>query len=183
MAFLLKMSLIYSPEEDSYLLEEVLKKEIPKLENFKEKSYLEVGIGSGIQMRALKEMEIKNIFGVDLNLNAVKYCQNLGFNCIESNLFEKVKENFDVIIFNPPYLPKSKREDEESELITTGGKNGSEIINKFLEQAKIHLNQGGKIYLLISSLTKKINWLNYKKKLIGEKKLFFEKLEVWELFF
>ncbi len=178
------MSLIYSPEEDSYLLQKVLEKEIPFLlkENFNLK-FLEVGIGSGIQLQTLEKLGIKkeNIFGVDININAIKHCQKLGFNCIKSNLFETINKKFDIIIFNPPYLPKTKSEDKESELITTGGKLGSEIINKFLKQAKKHLNKKGKIYLLTSSLTKNINWLDYKKELVGKKKLFFEKLVVWKL--
>ncbi len=171
------MSLIYSPEEDSYLLQEVLEKEI-KNKNIK---CLEIGIGSGIQLKILKKLEVKNISGIDINSEAVKHCKNLGFDVWISNLFSEVKEKYDLIIFNPPYLPKTKDEDNESELITTGGKKGSEIINEFLIQAKEHLGKEGKILLLVSSLTKGINWLNYKKKLVSEKKIFFEKLEVWKL--
>ena len=127
------MSLIYSPEDDSYLLQEVLENEI-KDKNIK---CLEVGIGSGIQLKTLKEIGIKteNIFGVDINKEAAKHCKELGFNCFVSNLFSNIKEKYDLIIFNPPYLPKTENEDEESELITTGGKVGSELINKFLIQA------------------------------------------------
>jgi release factor glutamine methyltransferase len=178
------MSLIYSPEEDSYLMQDILKKRIPlffkKNPNLK---ILEVGVGSGIQLQTLQNMGIKkeNIFGVDLNMEAVKHCQELGFHCIKSNLFENVNKKYDLIIFNPPYLPKTKNEDVDSELITTGGKFGSEIINKFLDKAKNYLKENGRILLLISSHTKNIDWLNYKKNLIGEKKLFFEKLEIWEL--
>jgi len=180
------MSLIYPPEGDSYLLEQVLEKEIPKLrkENVNLK-FLEIGIGSGIQLETLEKLGAKkeNIFGIDLNIEAVEHCKKLGFNVWKSNLFSEIKGKYDVILFNPPYLPKSEGEDEESELITTGGKNGSEIINKFLIQAKKHLEKNGRIYLLISSLTKGVNWLDYEKKLVTEKKLFFEKLEVLELSF
>jgi len=62
-----------------------------------------------------------------------------------------------------------------------GGKKGSEIINKFLKQSKKHLKKDGRIFLLTSSLTKEINFLDYEKKLIISKKLFFEKLFIWEL--
>lgn len=173
------MSLIYSPEDDSYLLQEVLKNEIKN----KDITCLEVGVGSGIQLETLKEIGIKkeNIYGSDVNKEAVQFCKEKGFNCFVSNLFEDVKEKFDLIIFNPPYLPKTKNEDEESELITTGGKEGSELINKFLIEAKKHLNENGKIFLLVSSLTKGINFLDYKKRIVGEKKIFFEKLIVFEL--
>jgi len=179
------MSLIYSPEEDSYLLSEVLKKELPiLLSKNKKLKFLEVGVGSGIQLKTAEKAGIKkeNIFGVDVNEDAVDHCRDLGFKCIKSNLFEYVKEKFDVIIFNPPYLPEDDNpEDEESKLITTGGVQGSEIPNKFLQEAKSKLKEGGIIYLLTSSLTQGMDYLDYKKELVGEKKIFFEKLDVWKL--
>jgi release factor glutamine methyltransferase len=182
MDYLHKMSLIYSPEEDSFLLQKVLENEIPKLKN-KSLTFLEIGIGSGIQLETAEKLGIKkeNIFGVDINIDAIKHCQKLGFHCIKSNLFENITEKFDAVVFNPPYLPKTENEDPESELITTGGKEGSEIISQFLVEAKKYLSKNGIIYLLISSLTQGIDWLDYKKELVGEKKLFFEKLEVWKL--
>lgn len=178
------MVLVYLPQEDSYLLQEILKNKIPSLlkqnPNIK---ILEMGIGSGIQLNTLLKLGVKkeNLFGVDVNIDAIKHCQLLGFNCMKSNLFSNIKEKYDLIIFNTPYLPKNKLEDKESRLSTTGGKKGSEIINKFLSQAKNYLKNNGKIFLLISSLTQEINWLDYQKELLGEKKLFFEKLEVFEL--
>ena len=88
------------------------------------------------------------------------------------------KNKFDLILFNPPYLPEDKF---DKGLDTTGGKNGSEVINKFLIQAKRYLNKNGKILILTSSLTKKINWQIYSKKKLAEKRIFFETLYVWEL--
>jgi release factor glutamine methyltransferase len=178
------MTLIYEPAEDSYLLSEILQKEVPRLLNKNpELKVLEIGVGSGIQLKTLKKLRAKNIFGSDINPDSVKYCKSLGFNCIYSDLFSNIKEKYDIILFNPPYLPKvsEKLEDKESELITTGGKKGSEIINKFLVQTKDYLNESGKIFLLTSSLTTRISWSNYKKKLLAEKNIFFEKLFVWEL--
>lgn len=173
------MSLIYEPAEDSYLMQEVLEKELLN-KNIK---ILEIGCGSGILLEVLKKLGINNILGADINGGAVKHCKGLGFDCIYSDLFSNIKEKFDIIIFNPPYLPEDKnnKEDRESKLATTGGKKGSEIINRFLQQAKKHLTKDGKIFLLTSSLTKNINWLDYKKKLIAKKKLFFEELMVWEI--
>jgi len=174
--------MIYSPEQDSYLMSEVLKKQIPSiLEKDSELRFLEIGCGSGIQLQKAKQLGIKNIFSCDVGYEAVEHCKKLGFNCIVSNLFEKIKGKYNLIIFNPPYLPEYEKEDVESKLITTGGKKGSEIINKFLKSAKKHLTKDGRIFLLTSSLTKEINWLNWKKKIVAKKKLFFERLVVWEL--
>lgn len=172
---------IYPASEDSFLLSEILEKEILKLSDKKsEIKVLEIGCGSGIQLQTMEKTGAKkeNILSCDINLQAVKHCKKLGFNSIKSNLFEKIKGKFDLITFNPPYLPSHKFDKEKD---TTGGKTGSEVINKFLRQAKSHLVSSGKIILLTSSHTKKINFLNYKKKLLGRKKLFFEELYVWEL--
>lgn len=173
------MSEIYEPAEDSFLMADVLKKHIKN----KKIKCLEIGVGSGIQLTTLKEIGIdpKNIFGVDINKAAVVHCRKLGFNCLPSDLFNEVKGKYNLIIFNPPYLPRDKREPKDSQIATTGGKLGSEIINKFLKQAKKHLAPKGKIFLLTSSLTKDIDWLDYKKKLLEKKKIFFEELFVWEV--
>ena len=178
------MNEIYSPEEDSYLLSEVLKKQIPKLlAKNKNAKFLEIGCGSGIQLQTAFDSGIKkeNISSCDINSEAVRHCKNLGFNCIKSNLFQKIKGKFDLIIFNPPYLPSDSREPKNSRVATTGGKKGSEIINKFLKQSKKHLAKNGRIFIVASSLTKGINFLGFKKKIIAKKKIFFEELRIFEL--
>ena len=87
------MSSIYSPEEDSYLLTNVLKKEVPKLliEN-PEINILEIGSGSGIQLQTLQDIGVKkeNILACDINPDAVKHCKKLGFNCVKSDLFSNI---------------------------------------------------------------------------------------------
>jgi release factor glutamine methyltransferase len=173
---------IYEPAEDSYLLSKVLKKQLPKLlKKNPDLKFLEVGGGSGINLQTAKDLGVKNIFSCDLNPTAVSHCKKLGFNSVKSDLFKNIKGKFDIIIFNPPYLPEDKREPKDSRLATTGGKKGSEVINKFLKQAKSHLNKDGKIFLLTSNLTKDINFLDYKKKLLDKEKIFFEELFVCEL--
>jgi len=177
-------SSIYSPEKDSYLLTSVLEKQVPKiLSKNRDITFLEIGCGSGIQLETAHKLGIKkkNIFAGDINPLAVKHCKKLGFNCIKSNLFKNIKGKFDIIIFNPPYLPEDKDEPEESKLATTGGKKGSEVINEFLKQAKKHLKKEGRIFLLTSNLTKGIKWQGLKKKLLAKEKIFFEELRVWEL--
>lgn len=178
------MDEIYAPLEDSYFLKKILEEKVPELLGKNQKLiFLEIGNGSGIQLQTVLRLGLKkeNIFSCDINIFAVKYCRKLNFNCIKSDLFKKIERKFDLIIFNPPYLPKDMREPKNSRFATTGGKKGSEIINRFLKQAKFHLNENGRIFLLTSSLTKNVNFLRYKKRLIGEKKLFFEKLLIWEL--
>jgi len=175
---------IYSPEEDSYLLSEVLKKKIPAfLKKNPDLKFLEIGAGSGIQLKTALESGIKkeNIFSCDINPEAVRHCKKLGFNSVVSNLFEKIKGKYEIVVFNPPYLPEDSREPTDSRMATTGGKKGSEIINRFFKRAKKHLAKNARIFIVVSSLTKGLDFSGYKKKKVGEEKIFFEKLSVWEL--
>lgn len=172
---------IYQPREDSFLMLRVLGEELPKLlEQNPELKVLEIGSGSGIQLETLKKLGVRNIFAADINPDAVEHCKKLGFNCVYSDLFEKIEGKYDLIIFNPPYLPRDIREPISSRLSTTGGKKGSEVINRFLKNSKNHLNENGKIFLLTSSYTKKMNFNKYRKKLLDKESLFFEQLFVWE---
>jgi len=177
---------IYPPAEDSFLMSNILKENLPDLlkEN-PDLKFLEIGSGSGIHLQTALSSGIKkeNIFSSDINRSAVSHCSSLGFNCIYSNLFENIEGKYDIIIFNPPYLPEDKDEPKSSRLSTTGGKTGSEIIIRFLQQAKKYLNKNGKIFLITSSLASDIdfNTFGYKSKEVGCEKLFFERLCIWEL--
>lgn len=67
------------------------------------------------------------------------------------------KELFDVIIFNPPYLPTKKDERIGQsgwfDIATDGGSTGLEYIQRFVENVKNFLFPSGKAYLIISSLS------------------------------
>ncbi len=179
------MTLIYEPSEDSYLLASVIPRYV------KNKSIIEIGAGSGILAETAKNSGAKSVTATDINPQSIKLLKQKNISAIKSDLFEKIKiaRKFDVIVCNPPYLPEDKSEDKESKKITTGGKNGDEFILKFLKQAVKHLESNGKILLLLSSLTprNKIkellskNNLNYN--IVASKSLFFETLEVWEIYY
>jgi release factor glutamine methyltransferase len=177
---------IYTPSEDSYLMSRILKEQLPPLlEKNPDLKFLEIGAGSGIHLQTAENLGIKreNIFSSDINKASVSHCNLLGFNCIHSDLFEHIDGYFDIIIFNPPYLPDDSRESKFSKLNTTAGKKGNEIILRFLKEAKNYLKDRGKIFLITSSLSKEINFhiLGYNEKEVGCEKLFFERLCVWEL--
>jgi release factor glutamine methyltransferase len=178
---------IYQPAEDSYLMSETLKKYLINfINNIKDIKILDMGSGSGIQAQTCKDLGFNNILTADINQEAVKLLKNKGFKSIKTNLFSKIKkeQKFNLIIFNPPYLPENKYDKKPD---TTAGKKGYELIIKFLKQAKSHLNQEGKIILLISSFSKpniikkQAKKSGYKINLLNKKSLFFEKLFVLEL--
>jgi HemK-related putative methylase len=179
--------MVYEPAEDSFLMSRILKENLlDLLKKNSDLKFLEIGAGSGIHLETAKNSGIKleNIFSSDIDKKSVSHCTSLKFNCIHSDLFDKIpKIKFDLIIFNPPYLPEDSREPKSSRLVTTGGKKGNEIILRFLKQAKNFLSESGKIFLITSSLAKNVDFkkLGYKSKEIGCEKLFFEKLFIWEL--
>ena len=175
---------VHIPQEDSFLLAGVVKK-------YARGKVLDMGTGSGIQgITAIEnKKDVTSITFVDINPEAIKYVkqnfQHVNSSFIVSDLFKNIKDKYDTIIFNPPYLPEDDLDNEK--LITTGGKHGYELISKFLKQASNHLNIDGQILLLFSSLTKKgeidriIKSLNYSKNLVAKENLFMEQLYVYQL--
>lgn len=173
------MAQVYQLAEDSYLFADFLKNFLKKN---KINSYLDMGTGSGILSEtASKFLDKENITATDINPESIKAVKQKGFKTIKTNLFEKINGKFDLITFNAPYLPRDPREPTDSQLATTGGKNGDEISIKFLKQAKKHLNQNGKIFLLISSLTPMDKIKNFHPKIVARKKIFIEELIILEI--
>jgi release factor glutamine methyltransferase len=173
--------MIYSPREDSFLLE----REVRKLA--KGKSFLDMGSGSGIQAKAAVKAGAKSVLAADISSEAVKSLKSQKIQAVKSNLFSGIKKKklFDIIAFNPPYLPEEKKEPAELKPATTGGGKGDEIILKFLKQAKSHLSKDGIILLILSSLTPKerINRVlerqKMKKEILASQSFFFEAIELW----
>lgn len=184
---------IYKPLEDSFLLQETIIKYFSQPELLKQKNKIticDMGSGSGIQALTLKKIGYKNVLATEINPEAIACLKKQKINALQSDLFSHTKlknKKFDYIIFNPPYLPEDKREPEDSKIQTTGGKNGYELIIRFLNEAKKHLTTKGKIILLFSSLSKPsvikkhARKLKYTIKLLNKKKIFFEELFVFVL--
>ena len=138
----------YEPREDTLLL----KKHIAAY--VKDRSVLDMGTGSGaLAEEAARHAEY--VVGVDVDTDAVQYARehvlldNVEF--MESDLFNKVEGRFDVIIFNPPYLPRDKADIEDLQIY--GGTYGYETILRFLDEARDYLKKGGHILLLFSSFS------------------------------
>lgn len=172
---------VYEPAEDSFLLASVIKKKV------KGKRVLDMGTGSGILARVAHEARAAEVHAVDIHLPSVRVTKAQGIHARRSNFFSEVRGEYDVILCNPPYLPRDVREPLGSQRATTGGKKGDEWILRFLTQAPKHLEKKGCILLLLSSLTPRQNIetvLKKKKltkKVVATKHLFMEKLEVWIL--
>lgn len=177
---------IYEPAEDSYLMIKCLKKKLPAaISKNPDLKFLEIGCGSGVILEAAFKLGIKknNILGVDINPEAVEHCKDLEFNSLVSDLFDSVNGKWDIVVFNPPYLPEDEMEPESSRVATTGGEKGHEIIVRFLEQAEDYVTGDGRIFVVTSSLAANIDFdeLGYNAEEIFSEKMFFEQLVGWEL--
>ena len=146
---------VYVPAEDSYLLADNL--------DIKEgQSVLEIGTGSGIVAMYASRLTDR-ITVTDINFDACLLAEkNFNDNGIENieilfgNMFEPVKDRkFDVILFNTPYLPTEDDEvlDDTINYAFDGGLNGRKVIDLFLNEVGNHLNDGGIVQLIQSSLS------------------------------
>lgn len=146
---------VYVPREDTYLMVEVLREEIQE-----EDEVLDMGTGTGILSLVVAE-NCKKVVGVDVNGEAVELArENASDNGIdnarflESDLFEGVEERFDLVVFNAPYLPEDKSEENiEGSEQWSGGEGATEVIERFSEEVEHYLSHHGRILLLISSIT------------------------------
>ena len=173
---------VYVPAEDSYLLAD-------NLEIKEGQSVLEIGTGSGIVAMYASKLTDK-ITVTDINFDACELARkNFEDNDIENieilfgNLFEPVKNRkFDVILFNTPYLPTEDGEVLEDTLnyAFDGGLNGRKVIDLFLNEVGNHLNDGGIVQLIQSSLSgndetlEKLDRLGFIAEIAESEHFFFE---------
>ncbi len=142
---------VYCPREDSELLAKVLEST-----PLKDKRVLEIGCGSGL-LSILMSKKGAHVTAVDINEDAVEITKinaernDTKISALVSDMFEKVKGRFDLIVFNPPYLPIG--EDDVEDVTYSGGSSGREIIEIFLDTAPEYLNMAGNLIFAISSLT------------------------------
>ena len=100
---------------------------------------LDVGCGYGVIGITLSKLFDVDVTMLDVNSRALELAKrNAAKNetenakIIESNGFENINEQFDVIVTNPPIRA------------------GKSVIYTIYEEAKKHLKQGGKFYLVIN---------------------------------
>ena len=173
---------VYEPAEDSHLLLEAVKVE----EGMR---VLEVGTGSGlIALHCARAGGM--VVATDIDSLAVKCSHDnaerngIVLDIILTDLAKGVVGEFDVIVFNPPYLNSERQEvlsDMEREQLV-GGPEGWEISVRFLEMAAERLSEDGRIYLLTSSESERGIMENaigqYNIYRAASKRIFFEELSV-----
>ncbi len=145
---------VWCPSIDTVLFAKGMEKIFKKKNTFKRVA--EIGCGSGFLSKyALKKCPgIKSILINDINPFAVK--------CAMDNIkdkralfytgdgMEKIKgEKFDLLICNPPYIPRSSSIDDNPY-------EGVDLLNHLIHRGEQYLNPGGVIILNVSSLCKDI---------------------------
>lgn len=140
---------MYQPGEDSFLLLEWLKKQ-----ELKEEKLLDMGTGTGILALEAAERGA-TVTAADIDPEAVETVkdaaeeQGLEVETVETDLFEKIESRFDLIVFNPPYLPG--KEIDEEDRTWRGGEEGIELTERFLREAENYLEKNGRIVFVASS--------------------------------
>jgi release factor glutamine methyltransferase len=149
---------VYEPAEDTFLI-------LENLTITPQDRILEIGTGCGIIALECARQGA-DVLCTDINPYAVKLVNNNfvnnqklikgRFEVRAGDLFKNILKNevFDIIIFNPPYLPTTEQDHIEQwfDMATNGGKDGLKVINRFLNQMKSYLSEKAKTYFIISSL-------------------------------
>jgi release factor glutamine methyltransferase len=139
---------VYQSEADTFLLLEAAKTEVKSGDRV-----LEIGTGSGRIAAAL--VQDCDVVATDINPHAVFCAREKGLDVVRSDLCSGLRGTFDLIIFNPPYLPTQPEERiaDWLEYALDGGATGRAVVGRFADAVCGVLAPEGRILLLISSLT------------------------------
>ncbi len=92
---------VYEPAEDTLLLLAAALEEVSL-----EDRVLEMGCGRGVISKKLVPLA-KRVIATDINPRAVRALHRTGIDVVQADLFSGMRLRFDLVRFNPPYLPTS----------------------------------------------------------------------------
>jgi release factor glutamine methyltransferase len=149
------------------------------------KSILDIGAGSGAIAIALADIFPKaKIIATDISSEAIevarinvnKYNFQDRVKLYQADLFSGLEQGwFDLIISNPPYIPNDEIEglsptvkDFEPQLALNGGKQGFEIIDRIIKEAKEWLSPAGLLAMEIDPrqaelIKAQVRWVEFEK--------------------
>jgi release factor glutamine methyltransferase len=172
---------VYGPSDDSFLMIDVIAR-LP----LNGKRVLDLGTGSGI-LALYCSMHGADVTASDVNEEAIseagRTARILGvqMKLVVSDLFSNIQGRFDLILFNPPYLPSEGYGDRSVD----GGPLGTTLIDRFLDRLSSHLNRNAETLLLLSTLNDpgsvQRRHGNFEFSTAATKRLFFEEIQVLRL--
>lgn len=152
---------------------------------------LDIGTGSGIQAITAGQTASR-VMAVDINPEAVRYAsQNVIANglekkisIIQSDLFSSLhsEDQFDVILFTPPYLKGTPKSDLDHALFDPE----KELVRRLFREARKHLRPDGYIQMVYSSFAEPEKVLaiseqsGWRHSLIAEEKTISEKFLIYK---
>jgi release factor glutamine methyltransferase len=180
---------VYEPAEDTFLLADHL--EVKEGERV-----LELGTGCGI-LAVLAAEQGGRVVATDVSeaalrcawLNAWRHGVGERVELRRGELFSPVgSSTFDLILFNPPYLP----EEGEGDPRWSGGRSGRGVLDPFLSELPLHLSPGGRALFVQSSLSgveeslRRLGEGGLEARILKRLRFFFEELVLveagWNLF-
>jgi release factor glutamine methyltransferase len=169
---------VYAPNDDSLLMVETIA-QLP----LRGRRVLDMGTGSGILglYCALQGAEVtaSDIDEAAIN-QAAMAASALGIHMElrVSDLFSNVPGTFDLVLFNPPYLPSAEVQDKSVD----GGSGGVMLVDRFLYALPNHLHNRAMALLLLSSVNDQpsveLRHQELRFSIVAKKALFFEELQV-----
>ncbi len=180
---------MYTPSDDTFLLADCI-------EHYNGRCALEIGVGSGLLLSIL-EKNFVYVAGSDIDLHVLQYCRQrtpsekvMLVCCDAGAAFGHSK--FDLIVSNPPYLPNDDEDRSNNNHFMLdptihGGPRGIETTIHFVNSALPLLAIDGRMLIVTSSsadssaLDRVVTDNNMHKKVVKEKRLFYETLFVVEL--
>lgn len=151
--FVNKHTLIPRPETEILVTES-----IKKIKS--DSKILDIGTGSGCIAIEIAKRTGAKVDAIDISKNAIEIAKknakihNVTCNFFISNLFEKVKGKYDLIVSNPPYIPKKDinslsetvKDFEPHCALFTKDDKGMDFYKEIIENAVTFLNKNGYVF-------------------------------------
>lgn len=153
------------PRPETEILVEEAIKELNRLNKPNELRFIEIGVGSGcISVSILKNVPTATAVATDISAEAIAVARRNAekhgvLDRIEfhhGDLFAGVQGKFDMIVSNPPYIPEGDLADMQAEVrdyeprsALFGGKDGLDIVRQIIDEAPVHLNHSGLLFIEI----------------------------------